>query len=113
MEPMLGEFRELAESLSYEQPRVPIVSNVTGEPAEAFDADYWVRHVREPVRFADGVTALERAGVTRFLELGPDGVLSALARQCLDPEAEQRAVLVPALRGDRPDGEALAGFLAE
>ncbi|HEX8073762.1 MAG TPA: SDR family NAD(P)-dependent oxidoreductase, partial [Thermoleophilaceae bacterium] len=110
MEPMLDEFRNVAESLTFNAPRVPIVSNVTGEPAtELASPNYWVRHVREAVRFADGVRFLERQGVTRFLELGPDGVLAGLAAQTIEGEA----LLVPALRRDRPEQPALTGFLAE
>jgi acyl transferase domain-containing protein/NADPH:quinone reductase-like Zn-dependent oxidoreductase/NAD(P)-dependent dehydrogenase (short-subunit alcohol dehydrogenase family)/acyl carrier protein len=110
MEPMLDEFRELAASLEYEPPRIPIVSNLTGELAdEIASPDYWVRHVREPVRFADGIRHLETQGVTRYLELGPDGVLSAMAAQTIEADA----LLVPTLRKDRPDTEALTGFLAE
>ncbi|HEX8074806.1 MAG TPA: SDR family NAD(P)-dependent oxidoreductase, partial [Thermoleophilaceae bacterium] len=110
MEPMLDEFRAVAESLEYEPPRIPIVSNLTGEQADDIaSADYWVRHVREPVRFADGIRHLETQGVTRYLELGPDGVLSAMAAQTV----EQDALLVPTLRKERPEAEALTGFLAE
>jgi acyl transferase domain-containing protein len=71
MDPMLEEFREVAESLTYAEPQIPLVGG--------WDADHWVRHVREPVRFADAVQTVKDAGVTRLLELGPDGVLSALA----------------------------------
>jgi acyl transferase domain-containing protein/acyl carrier protein len=114
MEPMLEEFRGVAEGLEFGLARVPVVSNVSGGVAggELSTAEYWVRHVREAVRFADGVGALEVAGVSRFLELGPDGVLCAMARGCLSAEAEQRALLVPALRARRAEGEALVGLLA-
>ncbi|MER7106120.1 acyltransferase domain-containing protein, partial [Streptomyces humidus] len=87
MEPMLADFRKVAESLSYGQPRVRIVSTVTGEAASAeelMSADYWVAHVRRPVRFADAVRVLAEQGVSRFVELGADGTLTALAQSGLD-----------------------------
>ncbi|HZL48136.1 MAG TPA: type I polyketide synthase, partial [Solirubrobacteraceae bacterium] len=116
MEPVLGEFRELANGLQFNPPSIPIVSNVTGalvDPGEIATADYWVAHVRETVRFADGVGALVEAGVTRFLELGPDGVLSGMARECLDGDLAERALLVPTLRARRSELEAFTMFLAE
>ncbi|MFI5003518.1 MAG: SDR family NAD(P)-dependent oxidoreductase, partial [Solirubrobacterales bacterium] len=115
MEPMLEDFRRVAQDLRFAPPRIPIVSNATGEQAtqEIATPDYWVRHVRETVRFADGVGALARAGVTRYLELGPDGVLCALAGQCLDSDAQTGALLCPTLRARRPEAQAFGGFLGQ
>ncbi|MFD8993473.1 type I polyketide synthase, partial [Streptomyces abikoensis] len=110
MDPMLEDFRRVAAGLSYRAPSVPVVSNVTGEiasPELLCGADYWVRHVRETVRFADGVRALNEAGATAFLELGPDGVLTALVQHTLDGTAA-----VSALRKDRPEETALLTALA-
>ncbi|MGX6744343.1 type I polyketide synthase [Streptomyces xantholiticus] len=109
MEPMLDEFRAVAERLTYAEPRIPVVSNVSGELASGFDAEYWVRHVRQAVRFADGVTRLWDLGVRRFLELGPDAVLTAMARQCVEDDTE--AAFIPALRAKHSESETFAAFL--
>ncbi|HWM09955.1 MAG TPA: type I polyketide synthase [Solirubrobacteraceae bacterium] len=117
MEPMLRDFGRVAAQLDYAPPRIPVVSNVTGEPlgdAEIASPDYWVRHVREPVRFLAGLRWLEAQGATRFLELGPDGVLSAMADGCLGERAsDDERVAVPILRDDRPEPETLVQALAE
>ena len=102
MDPMLEAFREVATSVAYAEPVLPIVSTVTGELIESFDADYWVRNVRQTVRFADAVRTLEAQGVNRFLELGPDGPLTAILSEGA----------VAALRRDLPEDVAIAHALA-
>ncbi|MBL1102793.1 type I polyketide synthase, partial [Streptomyces coffeae] len=115
MEPMLTEFEAVARGLHFAEPTIPIVSNVTGRPvsAELTDPGYWVRHVRQAVRFADGVTTLWDLGVRRFLELGPDAVLTAMARQCLEERLTEGvdAALLPALRAKQAETTVFAGFL--
>ncbi|RBM04434.1 polyketide synthase, partial [Streptomyces sp. PT12] len=90
MDPMLEAFRAVAETLTYHPARLPIA----GQP-ESVDAEYWVRHVREAVRFHDATEQLRADGVDTFLEIGPDGVLSALTDG------------IPALRKDRPETRAV------
>ena len=64
-------FRRVAAGIQFESPRLPFVSNVTGEIVAAgarLDADYWVQHVRATVRFADGLQALHQSGIRTFLK---------------------------------------------
>ncbi|MGW2388653.1 SDR family NAD(P)-dependent oxidoreductase, partial [Streptomyces lydicamycinicus] len=112
MDPMLADFRTVLEQLDYNDAQLTLVSNVTGrlaDPAELRDPEYWVRHVREAVRFHDGIQAAHAEGITTFLELGPDGVLSAMGQDCLPQTATTTAptTLQPTLRKDRPEPVAL------
>ncbi|WP_329340038.1 SDR family NAD(P)-dependent oxidoreductase [Streptomyces sp. NBC_00663] len=110
MEPMLDEFRHVIEQLAYSAPRIPVVSNLTGELVadEVCDPGYWVRHVREAVRFADGISRLTALGVTACLELGPDGVLSGMGQ-----DSAPEMLFAPVLRKDRSEASAVLEALAQ
>nr|WP_281873415.1 type I polyketide synthase [Nocardia sputorum] len=116
MEPMLSEFRAVASGVTYRRPTIPIVSNVSGAPAgdELTDPEYWVRQVRSAVRFAPGIRALAASGVVRFLEVGPDAVLTAMTRECLaeQPDVEARCTVVAAVRRGADEAGQLTAFLA-
>ncbi|GAA4468601.1 hypothetical protein GCM10023170_082770 [Phytohabitans houttuyneae] len=94
MDPMLASFRAVVSALTFAPPRIPLAAS-----GDVTDPEHWVRHVREAVRFGDAVAALRDAGVSAFLEVGPDGPLAAMAREQL-PEG---VTVVPLLRKDRPD----------
>ncbi|MCX5200072.1 type I polyketide synthase [Streptomyces sp. NBC_00237] len=116
MEPMLADFRSVVATLTFHPATVPVVSNVTGALAtqDIATPDYWVRHVREAVRFHDGIRALAAAGVTRFLEIGPDAVLTAMARECLTVDGTATdAVLAAASRRERDETETLLTAVAQ
>ncbi|HWX88423.1 MAG TPA: type I polyketide synthase [Solirubrobacteraceae bacterium] len=91
MDGMLEELGRVARGLSFNEPSIPIVSNVTGEAVshELCAPEYWVGHVRQPVRFADGVRWLTEQGVRSFYELGPDGVLSAMVDEAVEVPQEE------------------------
>ncbi|WP_434444136.1 SDR family NAD(P)-dependent oxidoreductase [Lentzea sp. E54] len=112
MGPMLDRFRDVVSRLEFSAPSIPMVSTLTGQAAGAGDfttADYWVRHVRESVRFQDAVRTLAAGGVSTFVELGPDSVLSAMASASLSTPA----VLLPVLRKDRLEPRALLDTVAK
>ncbi|MBI0318759.1 SDR family NAD(P)-dependent oxidoreductase [Streptomyces javensis] len=117
---MLEGFRQVLEGLSFAPPRLTVISNVTGRPAgaeEVCQPEYWVRHVRQAVLFGPGVEWLAEHGqVTRFVELGPDGVLSAMTHNCLahhnDPGAGNEPEVIASLRRDQPETHAVLTCLA-
>jgi polyketide synthase 12 len=124
MDGMLEQFAEVANDLSYEPPRIPIVSNVTGRPAasELCTAAYWVEHVRRTVRFGDGIRWLGGEGIRSYLELGPDGVLSAMAAESLIDLDERPgaggwegdgALTASLLKAGHPEVRSLVAGLAE
>ena len=94
MAPVLDDFHQVAGTLTYDTPRIPLVSTLTGDLGAAFDATYWTEHIRNTTRFHDGLTALHGLGVTTYLEIGPDAVLTALTREAL-PEAAAISLLRP------------------
>ncbi|EGJ31034.1 polyketide synthase module, partial [Moorena producens 3L] len=97
MEPMLTEFEAVAKQVTYNQPKIPLISNVTGEEvgAEITTAEYWVGHVRKPVRFAQSMKTLEEQGYETFLEIGPKPILLGMGRQCVTEDVGE---WLPSLR---------------
>jgi pimaricinolide synthase PimS1 len=108
---MLTEFGQIAQTLTWHKPTLPIISNVTGTLADAHDIstpDYWLRHARQPVRFYDGIRALQHHGATHYLELGPDATLTTMAHTCLTNTPTH---ITPTLKGPQPETHALTTAL--
>ncbi|WP_189307858.1 type I polyketide synthase, partial [Streptomyces cinerochromogenes] len=113
MEPMLDELRAVAARLRYRPGTLPVVSTLTGALAEdglLATPEYWVDQARHAVRFADAVTALRDQGAVTHLELGPGGVLSAMALGTLGPDTRG---CVTTLRRDTAEDTAVSTALAE
>ncbi|MEV0538173.1 acyltransferase domain-containing protein, partial [Kitasatospora sp. NPDC050463] len=110
MEPMLDDFRQVLAGLSFEAPTLRFVSTVTGAPVseEIARPEYWVKHARQAVRFADAVQSLHADGVETFVELGPDGVLSAMGSSVV-----AAGVFVASVRRDRDECAAVLSALAQ
>ncbi|MGW7517926.1 type I polyketide synthase [Streptomyces sp. NPDC054796] len=112
LDPILDEFRAVAEALTYRPPSLPIVSNVSGELGgdELRTADYWVRHMRGTVRFAAGVRTLRAEGAVRFLELGPGPALGPMVTAAL---TDGPAEVMSALRAQRKENQSVRSALAQ
>ncbi|SOR83526.1 type I polyketide synthase [Streptomyces chartreusis] len=109
MDPMLDEFRSVVEGLGFGEARFGVVSTLLGRvagPGELGRPEYWVRQVREPVLFAAAVGEAVRAGVGAFVEVGPGGGLTAMARECV---GDGEVVLVPLLRKGRGECASVLG----
>ncbi|RKT53861.1 thioester reductase-like protein [Saccharothrix australiensis] len=102
MDPMLAGFAEVLGGIAFAEPVIPMAAPVQ----EVCSAEYWVRHVRRPVRFADHLTTLRAAGVTTFVEVGPDAVLTTLASDVLDD-----VVFTALQHRDKPQTQALLAGL--
>ncbi|MEU5540687.1 acyltransferase domain-containing protein, partial [Streptomyces sp. NPDC020362] len=120
MEPMLEEFARVVGAVGYRVPKLTLVSALTGGVVsdEVTDPAYWVRHVREAVRFSDAVAALRESGVRTFIEVGPDGVLSGMGPQTrvgntADDAGDSVEVWLPVLRRGRDEPRALLTALAK
>ncbi|MGH3879414.1 MAG: type I polyketide synthase, partial [Actinophytocola sp.] len=94
MDPMLDDFREVVHGLTFHEPTIPM-------PSPVDDPEYWVRHVRDTVRFADHLQRLHDDGVTRFVEIGPDSTLTAIAQETHD------GVFVPLQRRNHDEHTAI------
>ncbi|MBU2083217.1 MAG: acyltransferase domain-containing protein [Alphaproteobacteria bacterium] len=116
VEPIMERFRSAAQKIQFGKASIPIVSNLDGDfttTDEIATPDHWVSHLRQPVKFADGVRTLIESGITHFIEIGPHPVLSAMAldtRENTDP-LRQPAFLA-SLRRDGEPGLELTSSLA-
>ena len=90
MEPMLKDFEEALAKVVFSPSRIALISNVTGEEAtgEVTKPAYWVKQAREGVKFEAGMRALQRRGITVFLEAGPQPTLLGLGASCLEQKSE-------------------------
>ncbi|WTA96856.1 SDR family NAD(P)-dependent oxidoreductase [Streptomyces avidinii] len=112
MDPALAELRSVVARLTFHEPQLTFVSDLTGRPAgadELADPEYWVRHARSAVRFQDGVGALAELGCGRYLEVGPGTDLTSMAADCPETSA---ATLIPSLRRRLPEATALLTAVA-
>ncbi|ACB53109.1 polyketide synthase [Crocosphaera subtropica ATCC 51142] len=106
MKPMLAEFEQVAQQITYNLPKIPIISNLTGEIATdaIASSDYWSRHILQPVKFSAGMQTLAAQGYDGFIEVGPKPILLGMGRRCLP---ENQGLWLPSLRPGYSDWQTL------
>ncbi|MDJ0534008.1 MAG: alpha/beta fold hydrolase [Xenococcaceae cyanobacterium MO_207.B15] len=120
MQPMLEDFKQVAQSISYSLPRINLVSNVTGESIQDAIANpqYWVDHVIFPVKFAQGMEYLKAEKYNVFLEIGSKPILLGMGRSILEnesstlPHTRGETLCLPSLRPRKSDWSQILKSLA-
>ncbi|MGA9379089.1 MAG: SDR family NAD(P)-dependent oxidoreductase, partial [Phormidium sp.] len=112
MKPMLAEFEQVANSITYNQPQTPLISNVTGKLADEniTTAQYWVNHVLQTVQFASSIETLHQLEYEIFLEIGPKPILLGMAQECLP---ENTSFWLPSLRPGISEWQQMLSSLAQ
>ncbi len=113
METILDDFERIASSVSFSEPEIGLISNVTGQftaSNQVTDPHYWREHIRQPVRFADAMLALHQSGCEVFVEIGPNPTLLSMGQRCL-PEGV--GTWLPSLRQGKEDWHTLLSSLGQ
>ena len=111
MEPVLADFRAELATVTFRPARTGYVTNLPGRlPGLGWtDPEYWVEQIRCPVEFRETIAAIEDQGISTYLEVGPDAVLTAMAAGCV---SGRDAVLISLQQRRRPEPDGLADALA-
>ncbi len=110
MEPILTDFRAVAESITYQKPTIEVISNISGCAIDRFDADYWTRHIQQPVRFVQSIETLQE--VTTFIECGPRPVLLTLAQATISSNSTDSRSYLASLQPNQADSRQICSSLA-
>jgi amino acid adenylation domain-containing protein len=115
LEPMLAPFASALGKLRLGTPLIPLISNVTGDvvSTELANPDYWVKHTRSTVRFADGIETLRRQNASIVLEIGPSPALLSMVAEIAEHHNWDSLALLPSLRRGRDDWAQLLGSLGQ
>jgi acyl transferase domain-containing protein len=112
MTEVTADFREALEGVKFTEPAITIVSTVSGQVARRGDisADYWARHIVEPVNFLAAMRALDRRGKHLFIEIGPFATLTSLGKRCVPTG---RHVWLPSMRSSDGDDNTVLAAVAK
>jgi acyl transferase domain-containing protein/SAM-dependent methyltransferase len=111
IDPVLPAFRRVLETIRFEAPAIALISNVSGALAgldEVGRVDYWLAHMRQPVRFAQSMRVLAAQSITHCIEIGPHPVLLGMGAEC---SGGAECEWLPSLHRERADWtDLLAGL---
>ncbi|MEH1949613.1 MAG: beta-ketoacyl synthase N-terminal-like domain-containing protein [Nostoc sp.] len=112
MESISGEFEAVAREITYNQPRIPLISYVTGQQVtdKIATPEYWTNHIRQPVHFGQSMQTLHQEGYKLFLEIGPKPILLDMARQCVPEEV---GIWLPSLHPLQEDWQQMLSSLGQ
>ena len=114
MKPMLGDFRQVAETITYNMPQIPLVSNVTAQlVGEAITSpDYWIEHIIQPVKFADSFEFLLDKEIDIFLEIGAKPILASIGAT-ISAISDRSPLLLASLSNKQPDRQVILNSLVQ
>ncbi|MFJ9113881.1 type I polyketide synthase, partial [Streptomyces sp. NPDC102283] len=110
MNDILDTYENIATTLTYHPPTIPITSTLTGQPPTPTDhrtPTYWRNQLRHTVRFADAITTLTNQNITTYTEIGPDAVLTPLIT-----ETAPHTTTTPLMHRTKPQTTTLINALA-
>jgi myxalamid-type polyketide synthase MxaE and MxaD len=112
MEPILQSFERIAREVTFNSPQLTLISNLTGSVVtdEVTSPAYWSRHIRQPVRFAEGMETLHEMDAEIFIEIGPKPTLLAIARSLSHSPTRH---WLPTLRQGRGDWQQMLESLGQ
>jgi len=115
LDPVLDAFEAAVRQVTLKPPQVTVISSMSGQPvsAELTDPRYWRQHLRNTVRFADGLTTLHDQGIDICIEIGPKPTLLAIAEGILDPVDTTAPLMLPSLRESQSDTQQMLTSLGE
>ncbi|MCQ3938431.1 MAG: non-ribosomal peptide synthetase [Chloroflexi bacterium] len=111
MDSILDEFEAFAKRIQFSDPRISLVSNLSGAIlSQTPDARYWRKHIRAEVKFSAGMSSLAALGIDAFIEIGPSPVLLGIGKRCLP---ESQSAWLPSLRQNQDDWQTLLESLGK
>ncbi|MGK7931605.1 MAG: SDR family NAD(P)-dependent oxidoreductase [Microcystaceae cyanobacterium] len=118
MQPILEDFREIAQSVTYNKPQMLLISNVTGKIAgeEVTTSEYWVEHIRRPVNFLGGMTTVLQKEADIFLEIGAKPILVGMGKMIQESKEEenpQKSLWLPSLRPEQSNWQHILSTLSQ